>query len=97
MKESNRNITIVLDEKLVASQIMTDISKLKDILEREGDHKDVIVNMERVKYIDSMGITFLIGMYKQLSIKEKSLKLINVSSEIRSLFSIMKLDTVFNC
>ena len=60
----------------------------------EGCH-NVIVSMERVKWVNSTGLGILISGYTTLKKSGGELKLLKVSDRIENIFIVSKLYTVF--
>ena len=59
-----------------------------------GAHK-LIVNLARVKYMDSSGLGELISCYTALQRVNGHIKLLHLSDRLRYLLAITKLDSVF--
>jgi anti-sigma B factor antagonist len=59
-----------------------------------GVHK-LIVNLARVKYIDSRGLGELISCYTALQRVNGHIKLLHLSDRLKYLLAITKLDSVF--
>lgn len=78
---------------------VTNVKNLVEKLKKELDHKEDYAVLEfdlsQVSGIDSMGITFLIGVYKTLKSKGKKVILSGVTDAMLQLFKIMKLDEIF--
>lgn len=86
----------VLNNNLVAANIKELVDILKSKLEgAEANYNSVVIDLTNSESVDSMGITFLIGVYKALAAKEKTVSLKGVSDEMLNLFKIMKLDEIF--
>lgn len=58
--------------------------------------KKVVVDLEKVNYIDSSGLATLVEMLKRMKSQGGSLGLANLSDKVRSLFEITKLDKLFS-
>ena len=58
-------------------------------------YKNVIVNMEKVKWVNSTGLGILISGYTTLRKSGGELKLLKVSDRIENIFIVSKLFTVF--
>ena len=58
--------------------------------------KSVVVNLERVTYIDSSGLATLVEMLKKTRSKGGSLGLASIPEKVKSLFEITKLDKLFS-
>ncbi|MBN1871052.1 MAG: STAS domain-containing protein [Candidatus Omnitrophica bacterium] len=56
----------------------------------------VLINLEKVGYIDSSGLATLVEILKNVKGFGGKLKLCNLSSKVRSLFEITKLEKLFD-
>ena len=62
-----------------------------------GDKKEkIIVNLKDVSYVDSSGLATLVEILKGLRTYGGKLKLTNLSTKIKSLFEITKLEKLFD-
>ena len=66
---------------------------LKTVI-HEGCH-NVVVNMEKVRWVNSTGLGILISGYTTLKKSGGELKLLKVSDRIENIFIVSKLYTVF--
>ncbi|MFR7350109.1 STAS domain-containing protein [Peptoniphilus sp.] len=60
----------------------------------EENPKDIVFDFEKLEYIDSTGLGALIFIYKNV-FENNKVKIENVNPNIRKLFTITKLDTMF--
>ncbi len=67
---------------------------LKPLL--DGHHKDVRVDLSSIKFIDSAGIATLVEGLQWSRASGKRFVLSGLSSNVRDIFSLAKLDTVFD-
>jgi len=65
----------------------------KMIKEKKGH---ILINFKQVSYIDSSGLATLVEMLKNIRGYGGKLKLSDLSSKIRSLFEITKLEKLFD-
>lgn len=56
----------------------------------------IIVNLSKVTYVDSSGLATLVEILKNMRSYGGKLKLSNMSSKIKSLFEITKLEKLFD-
>jgi anti-anti-sigma factor len=84
----------VINVNLIASNIKAMVLTVKEELESREDFSQVIVDLSNLVNIDSMGITFIIGMHKTFAARGKVVKFTGVSDAMLQLFKIMKLDDV---
>lgn len=68
-------------------------SKLKELL--NTGHHHIIVNLEEVNYIDSVGLSTLISGYTSARLTGGSLKLLHLPRGVHQLLQITRLSTVF--
>jgi anti-sigma B factor antagonist len=61
----------------------------------DASTRRVLVNLEKVEYLDSTGLGILIGGVKRLKEVEGTLLLVSASPRIRRLFEITQLNTIF--
>ncbi len=62
----------------------------------EAGHQHILLNLEKVSYMDSAGIGELVACYKRAKEKEGSVKLLNPSGKVYDLLSLTKLEEVFD-
>lgn len=95
-----KNLNIELKEGVILLTGEVDIGNcgvFKDELnglidESEGD---IELDFTNLSYIDSAGLGILVGIYKRLTEKGRTLRVMNANDYIRKLFRITKLDTLF--
>ena len=61
----------------------------------ERDSKSLTVDLDNVKMVDSVGLGVILAAYNTLRDAGGELKIVNVSTEISSLFKAMRLDQHF--
>jgi anti-sigma B factor antagonist len=61
----------------------------------EGGHLNVLLNLEKVSYMDSAGIGELVACYKRAKEKDGTVKLLNPSGKVYDLLQLTKLEEVF--
>jgi anti-sigma B factor antagonist len=71
--------------------------EIKDIISQliEDQKYNVIINLEKVSYIDSSGIGALISSLSNLKKYQGGLKIINVYASVRKVFELTKLTSFF--
>lgn len=58
--------------------------------------KKILFNMEKVAYVDSSGLATLVAALKGFKGSGGRLKLINLTTKVKSLFEITKLEKLFD-
>ncbi len=71
--------------------------EIKDLIAKYIEEKsyNIIINLDRVSYIDSSGIGALISSLTNLKKYQGGLKIINVSGPVRKIFELTKLTSFF--
>jgi anti-sigma B factor antagonist len=67
--------------------------KVHDLL--DGGSQHILLNLEKVSYMDSAGIGELVACYKRAKEKEGTVKLLNPSGKVFDLLQLTKLEEVF--
>jgi len=91
----NQIVLFKIKTHLTAAYVKDLVIKTKKELEHYQDYQGVEIDLSQAHNIDSMGITFLIGVYKTVSAEGKTFKVLGVSDAMLQLFAIMKLDEIF--
>lgn len=86
----NRSV-VVLDGELE----MNNVSEVKKQI-LGFDFKEMIIDFEKVTYLDSAGIGMLISLHKTALLKGGRLEIINVDSKIKKLFEMVGLTKILN-
>jgi anti-sigma B factor antagonist len=93
-REREGIVILDLEGRITAGE---EASLLRDTLRRlaEGGHNRIILNLEKVDYIDSTGLGALVMGYTTLRKAGGTLKLLNLSRRNIELIVFTKLETVF--
>ncbi|HEX5045306.1 MAG TPA: STAS domain-containing protein [Candidatus Polarisedimenticolaceae bacterium] len=67
--------------------------RVVDLLDK-GNHQ-IVLNLEKVTYMDSAGIGELVACYKRAKEKGGTVKLLNPSGKVLDLLTLTKLEEVF--
>lgn len=91
-----RDIVVVdLDGKVTIGETNRQLHETLRKLVAEGKKK-IILNLQKVAFIDSSGLGEIVAGYSTLRTHGGSLKLINISDRVTDLMTITKLYTVFD-
>ena len=63
----------------------------------EAGHKQILLNMKDVNYMDSSGLGELVSAYAKVKHQGGQLKLLNLTNKLHEVLAITKLLTVFEC
>jgi len=79
------------------SDLISDNAKLmkKKIIDLMKENDDIILDLETIDYIDSIGLGMLVSLYKESLNRNISLKIKNPSDNVKKLFRITALDELF--
>ena len=56
----------------------------------------MVINFEKVSYVDSSGLATIVEIFKKLRAYGGALKLVNLSPKVKGLFEITKLEKLFD-
>lgn len=88
-------LELYFNENITAPIVKDLKEEIKEILEQSNEYSQVVANLSEVEYIDSTGITLIIGIYKSVEESGKKLTVTGAREEIKNLFSIIRLDEIF--
>ena len=69
--------------------------KQKVLEELENGEKRFLIDFDRTGYIDSSGLGVLVSLSKKIREQGGELRLANLNDDLRTLFELTKLDTLF--
>lgn len=69
--------------------------KQKVLEELEGGERKFVVDFANTGYIDSSGLGVLVSLSKKIREQGGELRLANLNEDLRTLFELTKLDTLF--
>jgi anti-anti-sigma factor len=98
MKWNKQNdvMNIILEEDLIAPNV----AEFKDLIISDIDNSSeinqILVNLEKTENVDSVGVTFIISLFKTAERDGKGFKIKGSSDDIKQLFKLMKLDDFFD-
>ena len=69
--------------------------KQKVLEELESGERKFIIDFEKTGYIDSSGLGVLVSLSKKIREQGGELRLANLNEDLRTLFELTKLDTLF--
>ena len=67
--------------------------RVSELLDNGSNH--ILLNLEKVSYMDSAGIGELVACYKRAKEKDGTVKLLNPSGKVYDLLQLTKLEEVF--
>lgn len=81
---------------LVASQLQEYVMNPVDFFDHPAEYNEVILDISMVNNIDSMGITFIVGLFKAAANKGKKFHVKGMHQDIYHVFQLIKLDGAFD-
>lgn len=69
--------------------------KQRVLEELEGSARKFLIDFENTGYIDSSGLGVLVSLSKKIREQGGELRLANLNDDLRTLFELTKLDTLF--
>lgn len=90
-------LMLTLQDRLVASRVELLVEKAHNYLNAlDNGVSTVVLDLKGVKDVDSRGITFVVGLYKEAQRRNKRFKVIGANEDVYWLFNLMKLNEVFD-
>ncbi|MCH4889876.1 STAS domain-containing protein [Acidaminobacter sp. JC074] len=85
-------MTIFLEEDLIAPNVKEFNQFVSENLMDLDELDEVVLNLGSVENIDSIGVTFVIGLYKSVQKDGLGFAIADASDNVRQLFKLMKLE-----
>lgn len=80
---------------LTANNVPSINKSLETLLPDPSTYDTLDLNFANTENIDSVGVTFVISLYKRVKGLQKVFKVSGASEDVQSLFRLMKLDQFF--
>jgi anti-sigma B factor antagonist len=90
----SEEVLLEMPENIVSTTAEDLRAQMKNAL--QDDPPGLVLDMDKTKYVDSMGIGVLIAAFNSCRKKQVEFKVINVDKEILELFTTMRLDQHFS-
>lgn len=88
----NDQMTIFLEDDLVAPNVPKFNEVVSDYYKEFESLDEVVLSLNSVKNIDSIGVTFVISLYKRVIREGLGFVIHDASDNVQQLFKLMKLD-----
>lgn len=88
-------LRLILIDGLTANNVSKFNDKIDTLLTSGINFEHIVLDLVNIKNIDSVGVTFVIGLYKRSESINKGFSVCGASNDILSLFKMMKLDQFF--
>ena len=86
---------LILVDGLTANNVDKFNLKIEDLFKSEMPFEEIVLDLVNIKNIDSVGVTFVISLYRRTEGIHKRFSISGASDDILSLFKLMKLDQFF--
>ncbi|MGC8871151.1 MAG: STAS domain-containing protein [Brevinematia bacterium] len=94
IREQN-GVFIVKPSGVMNVQYSMEVENKLDFFFNKNAPKKVIVDFSEVQHISSSGLRVLVSFYKKVVENEGKMFLVNLNSNLKKIFKIVELDTVF--
>ena len=88
-------LRLILIDGLTANNVSKFNEKIDALMTSGINFENIVLDLVNIKNIDSVGVTFVIGLYKRTESINKAFSVCGASNDILSLFKMMKLDQFF--
>lgn len=88
-------LTMILSMDLTANNVQKITLELDELMPSQESYDTFELDLRNIVNIDSVGVTFVISLYKRIKGLHKTFRVCGASSDVQSLFKLMKLDQFF--
>jgi anti-sigma B factor antagonist len=93
-KIDSTTVLHILEQRLIYESLDPIQEKFIDMIE-QGIEK-IVIDFDKVDYLDSFAVGFIMDMYRRVSAKEGKLKLCGLQPRVRKILSITRVDNVID-
>ncbi len=93
VKNEGGFIILAIDGNIVLEDTSILKEKVEEYIEDEGI-KGIVLNCQKVKFIDSSGLGLIVSIYKTLIKRERKFALSCLDSKTMEIFALTKLDKI---
>ncbi|XDD47712.1 STAS domain-containing protein [Leptospira sp. WS39.C2] len=94
IKRENEKAIILLNGSMSLRDTPKLKTEIKDLLDSES-MQELVLDFKHLTYLDSSGIGILLHTYSWTKEKNKKVKMVHLSNEIRTIFSVANLLEIF--
>jgi anti-anti-sigma factor len=94
-KREGNLMKFIIQNDLIAPNVKDMNKVLMDALDQTEGIEEVIVDLNKIENIDSVGVSFVVSLYKNISNEGLEFRITNASNDIIQLFKLMRLDEFF--
>jgi anti-sigma B factor antagonist len=91
-QDGDVRVALVCSESLSANNVKDFKSKISDLL---GPNARIVLDMRSLKFVDSSGIGALVSCANNLNLLNGSLRLCNLTTQVRNLFEMVRVQKFF--
>ena len=88
-------IKFIIQDGLTANNVTMYKQQFERMIHSESQYEEMVLDLAETENIDSVGVTFVINVYKRLKSLDKHFRVEGASKDVQSLFKLMKLDQFF--
>ena len=88
-------LKLILQEGLTANNVQRFNEFLENLIPENNAYESLVLDLNQTENIDSVGVTFVISLYKRMKSNQKVFRVSGASDDVQSLFKLMKLDQFF--
>ena len=94
MKE-NEKLILIPEASLIASNVENLRQFFLEQLSNHPDDKEVILDVDGIEIVDSLGVNLIVGLFKQLNSQSKSFKIINAGEKFMQVAEFFRFTAIF--
>lgn len=86
---------LVLESDLVASRVEEMRQFLMEQLKAYPDESAVILDVQGIEVVDSLGVNLIIGLYKHVAAESKEFKIVNAGEKFMKVANFFRFNSIF--
>jgi len=86
---------LTIQDGLTANNVTMYKQQFERLISDGAQYEEMVLDLAETENIDSVGVTFVISIYKRMKVLDKQFRVEGASKDVQSLFKLMKLDQFF--
>lgn len=87
-------LEIKIDEDITSTWVKDKLEQVRRAVDKDNSYEEIVLDMEKVEAIDSIGLNLIIALYKTANQIRKGFKITRLNGRVKNLFKTLGLDEV---
>jgi len=96
IRKENKKLFLIPETDLIADRIEELRDYFAEQLKENSDVIHVILDVQDVNVVDSLGVNLIVGLYRQITDKSKTIEIIGAGKNFMKIANFFRLTSIFS-